>query len=67
MVNPKDSEELSSEELAKISGGGFGGVVCPSYVDKKTSQKAKLIDNVKLNSGLKGRDKGDQVSGDVVN
>ena len=67
MVNPKDSEGLSSEDLAKMSGGAFGGTVCPSYVDKKASEKTKLIDNARLISGREDRDKGDQVSGDVVN
>ena len=67
MVNPKDSEELSSEDLAKMTGCAFGGTVCPSYVDKKVSKKMKLIDNDSLSSGPKGPGKGDQVSGDVVN
>ena len=39
MVNPKDSEELSAEDLAKMTGGAFHGTVCPSYVDKKGSKK----------------------------
>ena len=67
MVNSKDSEELSSEDLAKMTGGAFPGTVCPSYVDKKVSKKTKLIDNGRLSSGPKGPGKGDQVSGDVVN
>ena len=67
MVNPKDSEELSSEDLAKMTGGAFPGTVCPSYVDKKVSKKTRLIDNGRLDNGPKGPGKGDQVSGDVVN
>ena len=67
MVNPKDSEELSSEDLAKMTGGAFPGTVCPSYVDKKGSNKTRLIDNGRLSNGLKDPGKEDQVSGDVVN
>ena len=45
MADPKDSEELSLEELAKAAGGApFGGTVCPSFVDPVLSKRPKVVD-----------------------
>lgn len=66
MVDPKDSEELSAEQLANMT-GGFGGLVCPHYKDQKNPQKNKWLDEGKLTPSRKNPQKDSNVSGDVVN
>ena len=67
MVNPKDNEELSAEELAKISGGYHGGKACPVVADDKLSKQPKIFDEGKSMRVSKNRKDGNNVSGDVVN
>ncbi len=67
MVDPKDSKELSAEDLAKISGGLYGGNECPHVADGMVSKKPKIMDEGKKIRVQKNGEEGNRVSGDVVN
>ena len=67
MVEPQKSEELSAEELSEISGGAFGGMVCPHFVDPKREKKLNRINEDPYKLDKSSRNKGENVSGQVVN
>ena len=66
MVDPKESKELSAEEMASIS-GGFPGVQCPHAAEEKLWKNPKIIDEGKTIRVSKKRKDDDSVSGQVVN
>ena len=67
MVEPQKSEELSAEELSEISGGAFGGMACPHFVDPKREKKLNRINEDPYKLDKSSRNKGENVSGQVVN
>ena len=66
MVDPKDSKELSAEDLAKMT-GGYGGSACPHVAGDKMSRNPKIIDEGKKIRIRKNGEEGGRVSGDFVN
>ena len=67
MVEPQKSEELSAEELSEISGGAFPGTACPHFVDSKREKKLNRINEDPYKLDKSSRNKGENVSGQVVN
>ena len=67
MVEPQKSEELSAEELSEISGGAYGGTACPHFVDPKCEKKLNRINEDPYKLDKSSRNKGENVSGQVVN
>ena len=65
MDEPKDSEALSSDQLANMP-GGFAGQPCPHCKDQKHPEQYKWLDEGKFIPVRSNHRESDNVSGNAV-